>query len=41
LQANASYTKHGDWFVYTCITISALLAVAALLGSRRNFGKLR
>ena len=40
-ETNASYTKHGDWFVYTCAAITALLVFAALSGSRRSFRKLR
>jgi len=40
-EANASYTKHGDWFVYTCATITTLLVIGMLVGQRRSFRHLR
>ena len=40
-KADTIYTKYGDWFVYICAAITAILMVALLIGSRRSLGKLR
>lgn len=38
--ATTVYTKHGDWFAYTCASLAALLLIA-MLGHRRSFRQLR
>jgi apolipoprotein N-acyltransferase len=38
---NTVYTRYGDLFVYICAALTAILLVAALIGSRRSFRKLR
>ena len=41
LAGQTFYTRHGDLFVHICAVITALLLVAALIGSRRSFADLR
>lgn len=40
-EANTFYTKHGDWFVYVCTAITALLLIVMLVGYKRSFRELR
>ena len=40
-QTNTIYTRRGDLFVLICAVITAILAIAALVSSRRSFSDLR
>ena len=39
--ASTFYSRHGDWFVYACTAVTALMLVAILFDSKRSFRQKR